>query len=524
MRFAFVRLQRARESALKSIARAYDVAGAHARGMNDDMGTSRARVAEAGGCKYKVVTPAVPSWRTNDDAVSALQWLRKYLRHAPNERRSEERKGLDEAHDDGRGRGARGGAATFQLFRDRQVRVGQGTFETYEDAKKLKRASRSRILLPGEFLCVPDDREGGWYWATYRANAEEEAGTSDEAYAEAIRACVIYRDEHVLGINKPPGLAVMPGQGVEVSVYDLRWALKYDAAEPPRLVHRLDRDTSGVLLLARTAFAANKLNAMFRKKSAIDFTEILREQLASGNCDLSALGTEGLTKTYWALAGAPPPQGLREGWIDAPLYEGADAHEEESSREIVRLVGGWRVYDARASSVIVGAGESSSSNFADEERLGIKSSTTKFKVLATADDTHGPTLLELTPVTGRKHQLRVHCANALASPVVGDFKYGFSDDRRSPWKLKLIALENAARARDAANEFDRSDESVLGRAMRRSITNRGVPLHLHARALRFAHPESGEIVSVVARAPKHFRDAFRAFALDGFDDNEETRV
>jgi 23S rRNA-/tRNA-specific pseudouridylate synthase len=450
------------------------------------------------------VTPPVPSWRTDDDAVTALQWLRKYLRHAPS--------GGGDAYSR---RGEHAGAATHKLFRDRRVRRGSGSFEAYEPVRHLKRAAKSRVLEPGEFLAVPDDRHTkGWYWATFRDESEDEDAAADAAsnaaFAEAIQKCVIYKDDHVLAINKPPGLSTTPGQGIDVSVHDLRWALKFDAAESPRLVHRLDRDTSGVLVLARTAFAANKLNALFRKKSKTDFTEILRAQLSSGD---SSVPEDGLTKTYWALAGTRPPRGLCEGWVDAPLLEGSDNSEDDSSRELVRLVGGWRVYDATASdgSVIVGAGETSRANFREEAQIGSKAATTKFKVLASADE-HGPTLLELTPVTGRKHQLRVHVSKALASPLLGDYKYGWSDKNKI-WKSKLIAIEDAARQRHDDADVQEPHESILGRAMRRTSNARGIPLHLHARSLRFSHPDTGEATTLVASPPEHFVAAMREFDL-----------
>ena len=463
-----------------------------------------------GRLEYKVVTPPVPSWRTDDDAVTALQWLRKYLRHAPS--------GGDVYS---YRRGERAGAAAHKLFRDRQVRRGLGSFEAYEPARNLKRAAKSRVLEPGEFLAVPDDRSTkGWYWATFRDEGELEDAAAEAslnvAFSEAIQKCVIYKDEHVLAINKPPGLATMPGQGVDVSVYDLRGALKFDAAEAPRMVHRLDRDTSGVLVLARTAFAANKLNALFRRKSKTDFTEILRAQLSSGDPNV---GDEDLTKTYWALSGAHPPRGLCEGWIDAPLLEGSDSSEDDSSRELVRLVGGWRVYDATAGggSVIVGAGETSRANFREEEQIGSKAATTKFKVLASADE-HGPTLLELTPVTGRKHQLRVHVSKALAAPILGDYKYGWSD-RNKIWKSKLVSIEDAARKRHDDPDMQEPNESILGRAIRRTSNARGIPLHLHSRSLRFTHPETGASTTLVASPPEHFVAAMRAFDLRINDGN-----
>jgi 23S rRNA pseudouridine955/2504/2580 synthase len=98
-----------------------------------------------------------------------------------------------------------------------------------------------------------------------------------------IRACVIWRDDDVLALNKPPGLAVQGGSGQRRHVDGLAEALRFDADEKPRLVHRLDRDTSGVLLLARSARAAAGLTRAFRDRTA--------------------------RKIYWAaVAGLPSPR------------------------------------------------------------------------------------------------------------------------------------------------------------------------------------------------------------------------
>ena len=103
-----------------------------------------------------------------------------------------------------------------------------------------------------------------------------------EADTKLIRDCVIYKDDHVIAINKPAGLATQGGSGQTRHVDGLSEALMYDFDEKPRLVHRLDKDTSGVLLLARTRLAAKSLTAAMRHKET--------------------------RKIYWALvAGVPTP-------------------------------------------------------------------------------------------------------------------------------------------------------------------------------------------------------------------------
>ncbi len=88
-----------------------------------------------------------------------------------------------------------------------------------------------------------------------------------DADAKFIRSCVIYRDDHVIALNKPPGLPVQGGSGQgDRHVDALSEALMFDMDERPRLVHRLDKDTSGVLILARTREAAKALTANFRHR------------------------------------------------------------------------------------------------------------------------------------------------------------------------------------------------------------------------------------------------------------------
>jgi 23S rRNA pseudouridine955/2504/2580 synthase len=100
-----------------------------------------------------------------------------------------------------------------------------------------------------------------------------------------------YRDDHILALNKPPGLAVQGGTNTRVHVDGLLDALRFGKAERPRLVHRLDKDTSGVLVLGRTAASTRWLAAGFRERK--------------------------VRKLYWALvAGVPQP---KEGVIRAPL-------------------------------------------------------------------------------------------------------------------------------------------------------------------------------------------------------------
>ena len=116
---------------------------------------------------------------------------------------------------------------------------------------------------------------------------------TDDHWAMTLQKAVLYKDDDVLVIDKPAGLAVQGGSGLSTSVDDLLDALQFDAKERPRLVHRLDRDTSGVLALARNAKAAKHLTEAFRHKDA--------------------------RKIYWAIVVGIPK--VSAGRIDAPLQK-----------------------------------------------------------------------------------------------------------------------------------------------------------------------------------------------------------
>jgi 23S rRNA pseudouridine955/2504/2580 synthase len=236
-----------------------------------------------------------------------------------------------------------------------------------------------------------------------------------ERDAAFLRGLVIHEDDDVIALDKPAGLAVQGGTGTTRHLDAMLDALAKDG-ERPRLVHRLDRDTSGVLVLGRSARAAAKLAEAFRGRDT--------------------------RKVYWALvAGVPRPT---SGRIDMALAKVGGA-------------AGERVAAA-----------------AEEGQRAI----TRYATVDHAGDRAA--WLALMPVTGRTHQLRVHCAEALGTPIVGDAKYGGA--------RAILPAEGVARR-----------------------------LHLHARALSIPHPAGGRL-ELRAKLPPHMRASWKFLGFDAGSD------
>ncbi len=177
-----------------------------------------------------------------------------------------------------------------------------------------------------------------------------------------LEASILYRDDAVIVLNKPAGLASQGGKGIAVHLDGMLDALRFGGTERPKLVHRLDRDTSGVLLLARGVKPASRLATAFRGRD--------------------------VEKTYWALVWGVPD--VLEGRIDLPLVRvemGGSSRSEPAGRK-------------------------------DPEAL---KAVTEYRMLDYAGKKFG--WVELNPQTGRMHQLRAHML-ALGTPILGDAAYG----------------------------------------------------------------------------------------------------
>ena len=269
-----------------------------------------------------------------------------------------------------------------------------------------KRAQASLRLTPGQQIRVPP--LGDAPETAVKARPKPATGDKD---AEFVRSLVIHRDADVIAINKPPGLAVQGGTGTTRHLDAMLDALRFDAKERPRLVHRLDRDTSGVLLLARNVKTAASLGEMFRGRD--------------------------VRKVYWALVVGVPD--MARGKIDLAVAKKPGKHGERMEP------------DAED-------GQRAVSVYSVVDRAGARVSW-----------------LALWPLTGRTHQLRVHCA-AMHTPIVGDAKYGGAE--------AFLPAEGVARK-----------------------------LHLHARELVLPHPSGRGMLRLKAELPPHMVASWRVFGF-----------
>lgn len=188
-----------------------------------------------------------------------------------------------------------------------------------------KRAETSDRVAAGQAVRVPppfytQKKEGAPEGAKEMSPlARQQRERIDESRATRLKQMVLYQDDDVIVLNKPAGLAVQGGTGLRENLDDALMALSKDGKTKPKLVHRLDRDTSGVLLVARTDFAARKLTEAFRDRAT--------------------------QKIYWAVTlGVPLPE---RGRISAPLVKRGETMQvdEEKAEDAKKAVTVYQVME-----------------------------------------------------------------------------------------------------------------------------------------------------------------------------------
>lgn len=237
-----------------------------------------------------------------------------------------------------------------------------------------KRADSKDRLSEGDSVRIPP----------LKLDAPKGTGALSEAaqkVRDELQKMILFEDADVMVLNKPAGLAVQGGSGLSRHVDQMLETMRDAKGQRPRLVHRLDRETSGCLLVAKTRFAATTLTGSFRHRSA--------------------------RKIYWALvAGVPKP---KQGRISTYL-----AKEESEEDSIMRVAA-----------------------HGDE---GASHAVTYYAVVETSAQKLA--WVSLKPVTGRTHQLRAHMAH-IDHAIVGDPKYFNKENWQLPGgiqnRLHLLA-------------------------------------------------------------------------------------
>ena len=199
-------------------------------------------------------------------------------------------------------------------------------------------------------------------------SSNRKAPKIDPKVAKLLLDSIIFEDEHLIALNKPEGLASQGGSRQGTRHLDAyKFMLQFGKKDPPRLIHRLDKDTSGILLLARDIKTANAFTTLFREKQ--------------------------VEKIYWALVGGVPKK--EEGILESFISKG----------DIWKPRGNNSTTDQKQS----GLGKGNK-----------KKAQTYYRVIKNIGSQYA--WLELRPTTGRTHQLRIHCAD-LGHPIIGDRKY-----------------------------------------------------------------------------------------------------
>lgn len=303
----------------------------------------------------------------------------------------------------------------------------------------------------------------------------------------------VHVDEHVVVTNKPSGILCVPGVKKHRSLLDLVYEVYGSTGDQTRqstlprdsmIVHRLDMDTSGIVVFARTKLGMSKLHEAFRTRTG---TNKLYEALLVGWLDINAWISAANINDSHQIKGLH--EGIRNGTSDTitnttnlgggeinlplqrdhkhpPFMRVSTPESEAEAHQAVRELNhaGWKKLVAKRP----------------------KPSVTRFQVLSHEYWMgHHVTRVALIPITGRTHQLRVHCA-ALGHPILGDPAYGYCGE----------AHPNGGFSDEAICQMSPTCAGIeLRRNVEKSVRESGITMCLHARKLDFNHPETGEVVS-----------------------------
>ena len=268
----------------------------------------------------------------------------------------------------------------YRIIRKGEVRVNKG------------RSKADYKVREGDVVRIPP----------VRVKEESDSVPVPDKMASSIEKAILFEDDYLLAVNKPRGMAVHGGSGISLGLIEALRVIRPNCKRL-ELVHRLDRDTSGVILVAKKRSALLALHEMLRSK-------------------------KGMKKSYSALVYGAWPKHIKE--VKAPLLKG----ELKSGERIVR---------------VSQEGKPCHTRYSWQRRY------------------EGYTLLNAEPVTGRTHQIRVHCQFA-GYAIVGDDKYA------SDLELKKGRSAGAKR------------------------------MFLHAHALRFKHPQTEEVLNIEAPLDEAF--------------------
>ena len=242
------------------------------------------------------------------------------------------------------------------------------------------RTKSSYRLAVGDVITMPS--------LSLNTSGNKSIPKTDPKLAKLLVDSMIYKDKYLIAINKPESLASQGGshQG-DRHIDAYKSTLQFGANDSPRLIHRLDKDTSGVLLLARDVKAANIFTSLFKEKI--------------------------IEKIYWALVEGVPQK--KEGKLDSYIGK-VDIWKPNIQEDLI---------DKKSSRCNEGNKKRALSYYKVIEKVGSKYSW-----------------LQLKPATGRTHQLRIHCAE-LGTAIVGDRKYRASQDKNAedfPFSSKKLFL------------------------------------------------------------------------------------